>query len=162
MEKTKRKNAEFNPVHFWRIFLPLVIILLLCLRFPIRITLPDLYDDILLYGSISLASFLTGVWIYRRTKWVYRRLLALIFLCGVLAGWQVVDLGVLRLQDDNGYCFCWMVSGNSESYIGGAWYVPRFKNPDILCHGIYERFIGNSYIAITTETQHTPWYACGG
>jgi hypothetical protein len=162
MDKGKRKTSEFNSRRYWRIFLPLGIILLLCVRFPIRITLPDLYDDILLYGAISLISLLVAIRIYHRSKWAYRQLLVVILLCAVLSGWQVIDLGVLRFQTSGAYCFCDLYNGYKSSFMGFAWYEPRFRNPEIMCHSIREHFIGNEYLAITTETRHVPWYACGG
>jgi hypothetical protein len=150
MEKVKRKNTDFNPRRYWRIFLPLTLVLLFCLRFPIRITIPDLYDDILLYGGISLVSFLVALRIYRRSKWVYRRLLAVILLCSILVGWQVIDLAYLRLPT-TGHALFADETTLLEDYRGVAYYEGRFNNP--YCYALSENFFGFRAIAIRLEYQ---------
>jgi hypothetical protein len=159
MEKVKRKTSELNSRRYWLIFLPLAIVLLICLRFPIRITLPDLTDDILLYGSISLVSLLVALRIYVRSKWAYRRLLAVVLLCSALAGWQLIDLGVLRAPRSGTFCYD---VGYQDSYIGYAYYSSTFKIPESHSHFLLEYFIGNDYIAIAYEVQHPTWWPCGG
>jgi hypothetical protein len=161
VEKSKRKNGELNSKRYWQIFGTLAIILLVMLRFPVRVWLSETLDDILIFGTLSLGCLYTAIHVYRHSKWQFRRLIAVILLCATLSAWQVLDLGVLR------YTYVRIVEfgyygEDIPDYFGYAWYIPRFPNDDIMCHSIFERYIGSYHIAITTEIKHVPWFACGG
>jgi hypothetical protein len=161
VEKSKRKNGELDTKRYWQIFGTLAIVLLIMVRFPVRVWLIETLDDILIFGILSLGCLYTALRVYRQRRWQSWRLMAVILLCAALSGWQVFDLAVLRL--DSGIVslsFGW--GRDVPDYIGRGWYNPRFPNEDIYCHSIYEGYFGNGYIAITTDIQHTTWYACGG
>lgn len=162
MEKSKRKNGELNTKRYWQIFGILAIILLVMVRFPVRIWLSETLDDILIFGIVSLGCLYMAIHIYRQSKWQFKRLMMVILLCVTLSGWQVFDLAVIREINRVPVLVFGVWSDNTPDYFGFAWYAPRFPNDDIICHSIYEKYMGNYQIAITIEITHTTWFACGG
>src|SRR5687768_10720040 len=123
MEKAKRKNGELNAKRYWQIFGILAIVLLVMVRFPVRVWLSQTLDDMLLFGILSLGCLYTAIHIYRRSKWQFRRLIAVILLCATLSGWQV---SVLRNKDVSSVVF----AGYSDRNMGFAWYSPHFPRSD--------------------------------
>lgn len=155
-ETTKHKNDVINQRRYWYFFLPLTLFLALMVKFPLRFILQESLFDILFYGVIALDCIITIVRIYRRFGKCVWHLMAVVFLCCVLSGWQVFDLAVLRYNGSQ-------ASGFGDDREGFQYYKFRFPNKDILCHTLYERYWGNKYIMITVEiNREATWFACGG
>lgn len=161
MEKSKRKRGEISLRTYWRIFLPLLIVLIVFLKFPLRIAYYDLVDDIVLYGALSLICMFSALRIYRRFHNEARRRTFIVLLCAILSGVHVFDLAILRAGTGGVYARPGTAYPEKPFY-GFAWYVPRFSNDAIMCHSIYEEHWGTSLISIATKIKHTSWFACGG
>jgi hypothetical protein len=132
-------------------------------KFPLRILNQETYYDMLLYGGVSLACLAAAFHIYRRFGRRGWRLMAVVLLGVVLAGWQVFDLAILRYEGASVYGFGPVMSSSFGENDGLAWYGLRFENSGVWCHGLYERYWGNRYIAITVEiNREATWFACGG
>jgi hypothetical protein len=159
MDATKCKYKEPNIKRYWLIYIPLTIAMLLLWRFPLRILLRETSSDLLFYSSLSFAFLLSAFNVYRLSKWKFRGLISVILLCVGLSAWQVFDLAIVRAEVPS---ISFENYGNSPDGFGRVWYNVRMKNDAIDCHSIFEKVIGNMYIAIAIETQHTRWYACGG
>lgn len=163
MEETKHQNGSTNLHHYWRLFLPLTVILALMVKFPLRIGIGELLYDLLFYGTISLICIATMIHVLKRAGKGAYRLIAIMLLCCLLSGWQVFDLYVLRMGRPAVYGFGNAMSPNFTDQDGVGLYVLRFPRDDILCHSLYERYYGNYEIAITVElNRDATWFACGG
>jgi hypothetical protein len=158
IEKSKRKNGGINLRRYWIFFVPFTLFMALMVKHPLRFGVSDLRDDAILYGIISLVCMAIAVRIYRFAGKQSHRLIAVILLCAVFAGWQPFDIFVLR-------------SSTSSSVTGFgvqmresiAWYNPRFRDNSICGHSVAERLFGNAYIALTLEIDREAiWFACGG
>src|SRR5688572_27968772 len=98
MEKTKRKNGDINLRRYWFIFLPLMLFMALMVKHPLRFGIGELRDDGILYGVIALLCVAVAIRVYRRAGKYSCRLIAVILLCAIFAGWQPFDIFVLRLR----------------------------------------------------------------
>jgi hypothetical protein len=162
-EEIKGKNSVTNLRRYWRCFLPLTLILILMVNFPLRIDLRESFWDAVFYGIISLICILTAIQVYRRFGKGGLRLIAVILLCSVLAGWQIFDMVVLRLSGSPAHSFASSSSPLEPLHDGWAWYNLRFPSDEIMCHSLVERYFGNHLIAITYEIKRdVSWFACGG
>ncbi len=166
MEKTKRKNDTAPSRRTWRFFIALALFLLLMVKFPIRVLIDEVLLDSLIWGAIVLGCVVVAVRTVRRFGKQVWRLVGVMVLCAGLAGWQVVDLVVLRERNLLHLYGCGMsdpADCQIPSYVGKAYYIMRFPNP-IICRDMFiERFIGNDTIAITTLiNREGSWFSCGG
>jgi hypothetical protein len=153
MEKSKRKNGELNAKRYWQIFGILAIILLVMVRYPVRVWLSQTLDDMLIFGILSLGCLYTAIHIYRRSKWQFRRLIAVILLCAVLSAWQV---SILK----NGNVTNVIFAGYGNPNIGFAWYITPLTNGYDIC--IYEKYFGNEQIAVAFERQQVEFNCRSG
>jgi hypothetical protein len=159
MKETVHQNHITNLRRYWRFFLPLTLILALMMKFPLRIALRESFFDALFYGTISLMCVAAAIYVYRRFSKTGLRLIAVILLCSFLSGWQIFDLVILRHETT----FVFFGFYESPDYDGFAYYGLHFRNDDILCHVILERYFGNYLVAITLEiNREASWYSCGG
>jgi hypothetical protein len=148
--------------HYWHFFLPLAIILILMVKFPLRIDLRESFLDVVFYGTISLFCSITAIQVYRRFGKQGFRLIAVILLSVILSIWQIVDVAILRLEGSPAHSFAG-TNPFEPIHDGFAWYSLRFPRDDILCHSIFERYIGNGFIAIAYDiNRDATWFACGG
>ncbi len=167
MEQAKRKNEPDNLRRYWGFFIPLALLLALMVRFPLRIDLREAFWDAVFYGTISLICIAIAIRVYRRFGKHGYRLIALALLCSLLSGWHIFDLYILRygnlVNQPTVLGFGPNVSPSLAEYDGIAWYALRFKNDEIRCHFLYERYYGNYMLAITLEiNRNATWFACGG
>src|SRR5690606_23152124 len=92
---------------YWIIFLLLACFLTVMVRFPIRLNLTaikgaDLHyvaPEIYIYSVMIAICLIAAVQVYRHFQHGRRRLMAVILTCAVLAAWQIVDIGILRLPN---------------------------------------------------------------
>ena len=162
MQKAKRKNESQPLRRYWRIFLPLLVLLTVFLRFPLRIFLRDMVYTIIMYGAVSVLCVIVALWVYRRYGRLARRLVAVIALCAIFSGWQVFDLTVLRTNTRSPASGI-PINPSHSRLIGWAWYYPRFPDYEsIYCHSIQEHYFGIRLIAIAYSIEYKPWFACGG
>lgn len=164
VDSGKTKNDRNTFRRYWRIFIPLAVLLVLMAEFPLRIDVRELFYDTLFYGAISLLCIAAAFRVFHRVGKVGYRLIAVIMLCALLSGWQIFDLYVVRTgSSPSVYGFGDTMSPNFTDYDGLAWYGLRFPNDDIMCHSLYEQYYGNDMIAITVEiSRDATWFACGG
>jgi hypothetical protein len=163
MEETKGNHGEVSLRPYWCFFLPLTTMLIVMVEFPLRIDLRESFADALYYGTISLICIATAIRVYRRFGKHGYRLIALTLLCSVLSGWQVVDMMILRLEGPPAYTFAGSADAFEPLHDGWAWYGLRFRRDDILCHSLFERYIGNNFIAIAYDIdRNATRFACGG
>jgi hypothetical protein len=163
MEKIKSKNDIVDLRHYWRFFITLTLGLALMVKFPLRIELSESFWDTVYYGTISLSCLITAIRVYRRYSKHSFRLIAVILLSCGLASWQIVDVAILRLEGSPAHTFASSANVFEPIHAGFAWYNPRFPSDDILCHSIFERYIGNNFIAIAYDIdRNATWFACGG
>lgn len=150
MDRLKSKNNSQSLRFYWHFFIPLTVILSLMIFFPLRIALDELLLDTIFYGVIMLACIISAIRIYLRFRRRSYRLVGIILLCILLSGWQVFDLAILR-------------NGRQTTWIYDTSYEPRFKNDEIRCHTISERYFGNDLIAIAYNINwQDSWGGCGG
>lgn len=160
---TTRTVDAINPRRYWAFFIPLTYLLALMVFYPLRIDLGEAFKDSLFYGSIALICVVAAFRVHRRYGKRGRRLIAVMLLCSVLAGWQIFDLVILRTGSATIVGFGKALSPALSEQDGLGWYVPRFPSPEILCHSMYERYYGNKFIAITLEIKRNEiWPVCGG
>lgn len=160
-----RETSSNELSRFWWILITLLIFLALMVKFPLRIFIGESLFDSLFYGPISLMCVVFAQRIYSRFGDNSHRLLLLLLLCSLLAGWQVFDLIGLRYESSSVHGFGPEMSTYFTEYDGLAWYNPRFQNNRHICDVgfIYERYYGNKTIAITVEIRRgATWFACGG
>lgn len=163
MEQAKRKNDPDNLQRYWRFLIPLMFLLALMVKFPLRIDLREAFWDAVFYGTISLICIATAIKVYRRFGKHGYRLIAVALLCSVLSGWQIVDMTILRYEGPPAYTFAGLANAFEPLHDGWAWYNLRFRNDDIMCHSLFERYIGNNFIAIAYDIdRNATWFACGG
>jgi hypothetical protein len=161
MGETKSNNEAANLRRYWRFFLPLTLILVLMVRFPLRIDLRESFYDTLFYGTISLICIVTAIRVYRRSSTHGLRLIVVILLCSVLSGWQIFDLVILRYEGSPAHVFASTSDAFEPLHHGWAWYNLRFPNHP--CQSLFESYFGNHLIAITLEIKRdATWFSCGG
>jgi hypothetical protein len=141
MDAAKRKNSELNIKRYWLIYIPITIIMLLSLRFPLRIFLTETLSDVIFYGALSYGFFRSAYHVYRLSKWKFRPLLAVIIFCSALSAWHVFDLAVLREIDLDAFI-------QFNGYYGYGTTHHRFSRSELGCELVAEGYIGNIYIAI--------------
>jgi hypothetical protein len=86
-EKPKRKNDEPIPRRYWWIFGILTLVMLIGLRFPVRIT-ASFTLNLLLYVLIVLACFLAMIRFIQRFRWKHA-VVFLMLICIVLTGLNI-------------------------------------------------------------------------
>ena len=144
--KSKRKHEIVNLIPYWRILLPLTIVLIIGIRFPVRILLRwEL--NFLLYGGIVLGCLmiLFKLWRFRDAS---RIIMSLVLLCGILAS---VQLGYSIIRQPHTYplnssTLC-RNAGDLESWDSGLachFYV------DYGCFVEIDRYLGTHLLAIST------------
>jgi len=101
MANMKRKNDQAIPRRYWWIFGTLAILLLIGLRFPVRI-LTNWTLNPLMYVLLVTGCLITLGYILNRYGWK-RQIVALILVCSILSGWQVF---VSARQGDLNNEFC--------------------------------------------------------
>lgn len=160
----KPRNQPGDLRRYRRVFIPLGVILAVMVYFPVRIDLSELFYDALFYGTISLICMATAFHVYLRFRKHGRRLIAIMLLCSLLSGWQIVDLYVVRTgSPPSPWGFGHLWSRDYTDLDGLGWYRLRFPSDSVLCHTLYERYWGNHLIAITVEIKrNATWFACGG
>ena len=150
-DKSKRKN-DFNPQPYWRVLIPIMVVLIIGIWFPVRTLL--LWElNYLLYGGIVLGCVVAilRLWRYRNSTDL---LMSVIFLCGVLAS---VQLGYSAMRPPHTYppdssTVCrdageWRWDAEAWESEGGLachFYVDRGCFIDV------ERYLGTHLIAIHT------------
>lgn len=151
--KHKREYKQINYKRYWRVLIPLTIVLFLGLWFPIRILL--IWElNFLLYGGIAMLCgyWLLKLWQFRKTT---RLLKGVIFLCGLLATVQLTDC-VIRpphLYPPNSSTIC-RNAGDiiwNEPWDSGLachFYVERGCFIDI------ERYLGTHLLAVGTNEHY--------
>jgi hypothetical protein len=164
VDKTKRKNNPDSLRRYWYVFFPLMIVLALMVKFPLRIDLRESFYDALFYGIVCLACVVFAIRVYQRFGKRAYRLIAMILLCSILSGWQIFDLYVLRTGL---VVLDWgpnsAMIGGLEDHEGGATYNVRFRNKNIMCHVLDERYWGHYLLAITIDIKRDSTFgACGG
>jgi hypothetical protein len=161
LEKSKRKHGDINLRRYWRFFVPFTLFMALMVKHPLRFGIGELGDDGIFYGVIALICLVTAMHIHRLAGKQARRLIAVILLCAMFAGWQTFDLLILRDNGSfGGFGSYW--SSSLADYEGFAWYRPRFRDGSILCHMVFERYFGNDTASITLEiNRDATWYSCG-
>jgi hypothetical protein len=82
----KRKNDEAIPRRYWWIFSILALVLLIGLRFPVRILTIWTLNP-LTYVLLVIGCLMTLGYILKRYGWK-RQLVTLIIVCSILSGWQ--------------------------------------------------------------------------
>jgi hypothetical protein len=87
-DKPKRKNNDPVPRRYWWIFGTLAIVLLIGLRFPVRILSVWSLNPVL-YGVITSGCLIATICVARSHGWK-RQLIAIMVLCALLSGWQTV------------------------------------------------------------------------
>ena len=162
--KIDKTQESDNPLRrYWRAFIPLMILLNLMVYFPLRIHQRESFLDALFYGSISLLCIAAAIRVYRRFGKRNRVLIIVILLCAVLSSWQIFDMTILRLEGTSVYTFAGSANILEPLHNGWAWYGLRFPSDQIMCHSVFERYIGNNFIAIAYDINRTAsWSACGG
>lgn len=159
----KAKNKELNLSRSWKIFIPLAIFLLFSLPYPLRIGADILPFSFIFYGGLAVYASRAAHQIYRQYHWQFRSLLLIMLFCAMLAQWQVISIIVLGFGSGFGGFGSWFgATGVVPEYIGHYWFSPLIKDENILCHNIIETYLGNEFIAIRIEYEHTSWWACGG
>lgn len=132
-------------------------------RFPVRIGLPEVTYNVILYTAISLICALLAVQVLRRFAARAYILAAALLLCILLAGWQIVDLLIVRIPGPAVFGFGPTMSEDFSSHDGMGWYMLRFPNKEIFCNSLYEQYWGNHVIAITVIIDRdATWFACSG
>lgn len=164
LRNTQQNTRGTKGIHTtrrdWWLVLPMLVFLLIMVRFPLRFVLTEVVWDSLFYGAISFLCFLLLIKFYRQTR-RFSLMLATVC-CILLSSWQIVDLVILR-EISPAYSL-----GNSLTLLDPfteqwAWYNLRFRDDSILCHSLWERYYGNRVIAITVEIKRdATWFACGG
>jgi len=163
MEEAEGKSGIDHLRRDWRFFTLLLIFLVVMVKFPLRIKLREAFWDAMFYGTISLICVGAAVRIYRNYGKHGLRLIAVILLCIVLSMWQIVDMTILRLEGTPAYTFSGLAGIFEPIHDGWAWYGLRFPNDDIMCHSLFERYVGNNFIAIAYDiNRNATWFACGG
>ena len=164
MDSGKAKYEGNTLRRYWLIFIPLAVLLVLMVKFPLRIDVRELFYDTLFYGFICFLCIAAAFRVFQRFGKFGYRLIAVVMLCALLSGWQIFDLYVVRTgRSPSVYGFGDTMSPNFTDYDGLAWYGLRFLNDDIMCHSLYEQYYGNYMIAITVEiSRDATWFACGG
>lgn len=163
LDSGKTKNDGDTLRRYWRIFIPLTVILVLMVRFPLRIDLREAFWDAVFYGTISLTCIATAIYIYRRFGKRIYRLIAVMLLCSILSGWQIIDMTILRYDRPFGYSFAGLANIFEPLHKGETYYSLHFPRDDIVCHILIERYIGNNFMAIVYSTdRYASWGACGG
>jgi hypothetical protein len=110
--------------------------------------------EIYIYSVMIAICLIAAVHVCRRFQQGRRPLIAVILVCCLLASWQIIDIGILRLPSA---WQAWDHYDGSFTYT----YTPRFKSEQ--CHVIYETYYGNNNIAIVTNISRAgTWIACGG
>lgn len=161
--KVKRKNNKDELHLYWRIFIPVTALLGLMIFFPLRIDQREAFLDSVFYGSISLACLATAFrvfqWYGKQSRWI----VVIIVICSILSGWHVLDMAVLRYEGTPAYTFAGSANVFEPLHDGWAWYGLRFRNDEIVCHSLFERYIGNNFLAIAYDIDRfASWFACGG
>lgn len=158
------KISRGRAIRLWCIVLPLLLLLLVFLRYPLRIETGEIDYDIQFYGAITLISGLCALTLARKYRHSASRLAIALFICALLSGWQVFDLMILR-AGFYGYLF-WPDGAGYDLPInqGISMFHARFSNEEPpICHGITEIYYGNSHFAITIEmNRYAAIYDCGG
>src|SRR5689334_20918151 len=144
MEKTKHKNDPNNLRHYWRFLIPLGILLALMVKFPLRIDLRESFWDAMFYGAISLICIAIAIRVYRHLGKHGYRLIAATLLCSALSGWQIVDMTILRYEGPSAHSYAGLANAFEPLHDGFAWYNLRFPSDNIMCHTLFERYIGNN------------------
>lgn len=162
MEKAKRKNDANNLRRYWQFFIPLAFILCLMVRFPLRIVLGESFWDAMFYGTIVLICIGTALHVYRRFGRRSHRFVGVALFCSVLAGWQIVDMTLLRYERPSN-AYAGLANTFEPLHDGSAWYKARFQQDVSGCRNISERYIGNSFIAIVYDINRNAFrMGCGG
>ncbi len=160
------QNPKPNLRPYWYFWLLVTIFLVVMVRYPIRIHVAQSIYSALFYGVIALGCLIASVRIYRRK--FSQSLTALVLLCVILSGWQVVDLLVLRARwSPISLSFCPLDGSDATCvlYHGSGWYTQRFVEQRTDCETpmLVERYLGNQNIAIVVSSdRNATWYPCGG
>jgi hypothetical protein len=85
-DKAKRKNDDPIPRRYWWIFGTLATMLLIGLRYPIRILTIWSLNPII-YAMLAISSLLAAGYVMRRYGWK-QQIVAVMILCSLLSGWQ--------------------------------------------------------------------------
>lgn len=89
-DKPKRKNDDPIPRRYWWIFGTLALVLLIGLRFPVR--LKASYDfNVMFYSLIGLGCILTTTHFVRRYHW-QRNIVIVMLGCVILIGFNTKDM----------------------------------------------------------------------
>jgi|GEM_PF-2193287 len=158
--KTKNGNGIAS---YWRFVLLLTILLLLLLKFPLVINVYEKFYDTLFYGVISTGCLALAIRLYQRFRKRAYLLITVVFLCAGLSAWHIIDLHILRLDQqiidwgpDSGFV--------GEDMTGWAMYSLRFPAVDIEGCGrsmLSEHYRGHPLLAITVERDwNAVWIAC--
>lgn len=163
MVQVKRNHDPAALRRCWRGFIPLTVALALMVRFPLRIVIGEAFWDTLFYGLIVALCAGTAVHVYRRYGRSYR-LIGVALLCAGLAGWQIVDLTLLRYEQPDLHPAGAEVTLFAPLRHGWVYYNQRFAAQRGGCGGyILERYFGNTTIAIVYDTDRQAlWMGCGG
>jgi hypothetical protein len=163
MDETKSHNNKDSMRCYWRFLIPFTTLLIVMVKFPVRIGLQEAFWDSVFYGTLSLICVATAVRAYRRFGSRSYRLAAVALLCSVLAGWQVVDMAILRVEGPFAHTFASTGGVFEPIHDGWASYNLRFPSHTIMCHILSESYIGNNVIAIAYDIRRDAAYgACGG
>jgi hypothetical protein len=109
--------------------------------------------EIYIYSVMIAICLIAAVQVYRHFQHGRRRLMTVILVCCLLASWQIVDIGILRLPN------AWQVWDVYGGYFTFT-YTPRFETNR--CQIILETYYGNRNIAIVTHIERAAtWMACG-
>lgn len=163
----KRKISKIShdrAVRLWCIVVPLLVLLFIFLRYPLRIDTGELDHDIQFYGAITLITGLCAFALFRRYRRSVGRLMIALLICALLSGWQVFDLMILHNGGPMVDRF-WPDEELRELPLdqGWNWFNVRFKRGDVQCHTMWERYYGSRNFAITIEMdRNATWLACGG
>ncbi|MCA0457186.1 MAG: hypothetical protein LCI00_24655 [Chloroflexi bacterium] len=157
------KNEKPNLHRYWRFWIPAAVILALMVKFPLRIDLRESTLDGLFYGSISFGCLVMMVRVYWRFGNDAHRLMAIILLCALLSSWQVIDMMILREEGPSAHTYASSSNIFEPLHDGWAWYNLRFPDRNIMCHSLFEQYVGNHILAIAYNiNREATWFACGG
>src|SRR5712691_8570886 len=91
-EESREKDVAARLRRYRRVALRLFFVLVLMVKCPLRIALPELVYDVIFYGTISLICVALAIQVGGRFGKRGSRLIAVFLLCSVLSGWQIFDL----------------------------------------------------------------------